>query len=62
MGFDGILLNTAVAKAAEPVAMAKAFADAIDAGHAAFGAGLMKQKQTASPSTPTIGQPFWHQK
>ncbi len=61
MGFDGILLNTAVAKAQNPPLMAEAFADAIDAGRKAFKAGLMTSRQTASPSTPTIGQPFWHQ-
>jgi thiazole synthase len=62
MGFDGILLNTAVAKAHNPPLMAEAFADAIDAGRKAYHAGLMQKRQTASPSTPTIGQPFWHQK
>lgn len=62
MGFDGILLNTAVAKAQNPARMASAFANAIDAGREAFEAGLMVQRQTASPSTPTIGQPFWHQR
>ena len=62
MGFDAVLLNTAVAKAAEPAVMAKAFADAIVAGRSAFEAGLMTTRQTAQPSTPTIGQPFWHQK
>lgn len=62
MGFDGILLNTAVAKAINPPLMAEAFADAIDAGRKAFKAGLMQQRQTASPSTPTLGQPFWHNK
>jgi thiazole synthase len=61
MGFDGILLNTAVAKAQQPALMAKAFADAIHAGRTAFTAGLMKTRQTASPSTPVVGQPFWHQ-
>lgn len=61
MGFDGILLNTAVAKAQQPALMAKAFADSIDAGRSAYLAGLMHKRQTASPSTPTIGQPFWHQ-
>src|SRR5690554_7672558 len=61
MGFDGILLNTAVAKAGNPALMASAFAGAISAGRAAFNAGLMQKRQTASPSTPTIGQPFWHQ-
>lgn len=62
MGFDAILLNTAVAKAQQPAAMARAFADAISAGRSAYRAGLMVKRQTASPSTPTIGQPFWHQK
>lgn len=62
MGFDGILLNTAVAKAQEPPLMAKAFANAICAGRDAWKAGLMHKRQTASASTPTIGQPFWHQK
>lgn len=61
MGFDGVLLNTAVAKAHTPPLMAEAFADAIDAGRKGFKAGLMTRRQTASPSTPTIGQPFWHQ-
>lgn len=61
MGFDGILLNTAVAKAQTPPKMAAAFANAIDAGRLAFKAGLMHKRQTASPSTPVVGQPFWHQ-
>ena len=61
MGFDAVLLNTAVAKAADPVLMAKAFAAAIESGRSAYLAGLMVKRQTASPSTPTIGQPFWHQ-
>jgi thiazole synthase len=60
MGFDGVLLNTAVAKAGNPPLMARAFAEAIAAGRAAYRAGLMQKRQTASPSTPTIGQPFWH--
>lgn len=62
MGFDAVLLNTAVAKAQQPALMARAFAAAIRAGRDAFRAGLMVKRQTASPSTPTIGQPFWHQK
>ncbi len=62
MGFDGVLLNTAVAKAHDPVAMAKAFAGAVASGRQAFDAGLMVKRQTASPSTPTVGQPFWHQR
>lgn len=61
MGFDGILLNTAVAKAHQPPLMADAFAQAIIAGRKAYKAGLMTRRQTASASTPTIGRPFWHQ-
>lgn len=62
MGFDAVLLNTAVARAQQPAVMAKAFAQAIQAGRQAFRAGLMTRRQTAQPSTPTIGQPFWHRK
>lgn len=61
MGFDAVLLNTAVAKAQQPALMALAFADAIRAGRNGYRAGLMVKRQTASPSTPTVGQPFWHQ-
>ncbi|MYM61778.1 thiazole synthase [Pseudomaricurvus sp. HS19] len=61
MGFDAVLLNTAVAKASNPVLMARAFGAAVEAGHDAWRAGLMEKAQTASPSTPTLGQPFWHQ-
>lgn len=57
MGFDAVLLNTAVAKAADPVLMAQAFAMAIEAGHHAFSAGLMEQRDMASPSTPVVGTP-----
>lgn len=62
MGYDAVLLNTAVAKAQQPPLMARAFARAIESGRDAYRAGLMQKRQTASPSTPTIGQPFWHQK
>ncbi len=61
MGYDGILLNTAVAQAVDPVAMAGAFAQAVAAGRSAFLAGAMDKRQTAQPSTPTLGTPFWHQ-
>jgi thiazole synthase len=59
MGFDGVLLNTAVAKAGDPVRMAEAFARAIDAGRAAFESGLMGQRDMAQPSTPVAGTPFF---
>lgn len=61
LGFDGVLLNTAVATAIRPEIMAKAFKTAIEAGHAAFEAGLMHQRDVAVPSTPTVGVPFWHE-
>lgn len=55
MGFDAVLLNTAVAKAADPVAMARAFGRAVEAGRTAFEAGLMPRRDMASPSTPVLG-------
>ena len=60
LGYDAVLLNTAVAKAIDPVAMASAFRLAVDAGRAAFEAGLMTPRDFASPSTPVVGTPFWH--
>ncbi len=61
MGFDGVLLNTAVAKAHEPAAMAQSFSMSMAAGRAAYRAGLMPKRQTAQASTPVLDQPFWHQ-
>jgi thiazole synthase len=60
MGFDAVLLNTAVATSQQPETMASAFAQSIKAGRSAYSAGLMESRQTASPSTPVVGQPFWH--
>jgi len=59
-GYDGILLNTAVALATDPVAMAVAFAGATQAGRAAYLAGAMQPQVAAQPSTPVLGTPFWH--
>ena len=56
LGFDAVLLNTAVAGAGDPPAMAEAFAKAIDAGRQAFGAGLLEPRDMAVPSTPVIGK------
>ena len=61
LGYDGILLNSAVALAQEPVRMAKAFALAVEAGRMGYEAGAMQERELASPSTPTVGTPFWHQ-
>lgn len=60
LGYDAVLLNTAVARADDPVAMAHAFRLAVDAGRAAYEAGLMTPRDFASPSTPVVGTPFWH--
>ena len=56
LGYDAVLLNTAVAKAGDPVAMAQAFAKAVEAGRAAFLAGPMEMRDMAAPSTPLIGK------
>ena len=60
-GFDGVLLNTAVALAQDPVRMAGAFASATQAGRAAYVSGVMPEHDSAQPSTPVLGTPFWHQ-
>lgn len=60
MGYDAVLLNTAVAKAKEPVLMASAFNKAVKAGREAYLAGAMPSRELAQPSTPTLGMPFWH--
>lgn len=61
LGYDGVLLNSAIALANDPVKMAQAFKYAIEAGRLGYEAGTMQQREFASPSTPTIGTPFWHQ-
>jgi thiazole synthase len=61
LGYDGILLNTAVAEALEPAQMAAAFAEAINAGRLAYEAGVMPKREMAKPSTPTLDQPIWQQ-
>jgi thiazole synthase len=60
LGFDAVLLNTAIAKADDPVVMASAFRAAVEAGRLGFEAGLMEPRDLASPSTPVVGTPFWH--
>ncbi|WP_108880824.1 thiazole synthase [Anderseniella sp. Alg231-50] len=56
LGFDAVLLNTAVARAGDPVAMARAFAQAVEAGSMAHGADPMEARDMASPSTPVLGK------
>ena len=58
LGYDAVLLNTAVAKAGDPVRMALAFAKAIEAGRTAYEADPMEMRDMAAPSTPVLGKAF----
>jgi thiazole synthase len=58
LGFDAVLVNTAVAQARDPVQMAAAFALAVEAGAAARLAGPIEPRDMAAPSTPLIGTAF----
>jgi len=59
LGYDAVLLNTAIAKAGDPERMAAAFACAVEAGRLAYHAGIMPPREMASPSTPVAGTPFF---
>ncbi len=54
-GVDGILMNTALAEARDPVGMATAMRHAVDAGRGAYLAGRMPRREVAVPSTPSEG-------
>ena len=56
LGFDAVLLNTAVAMANDPVGMAGAFRQAVSAGRAAYQAGMIEKRDMAVPSTPVFGK------
>jgi len=58
LGFDAVLLNSAVAHARDPVQMARAFKLGIEAGRLAWEAGIMAQQDMAVASTPVTGRPF----
>lgn len=51
LGYDGVLVNSAIAKAIDPILMAKAFALAVDSGHLSYQAGPMPESETAIAST-----------
>jgi thiazole synthase len=55
LGADGVLLNTAVAEAGDPITMARAMDLAVQAGRLAFEAGRMPRRLTASASSPLAG-------
>lgn len=58
LGFDAVLLNSAVAQAGDPVRMAAAFAHAVRGGWLGHGAGLIAAQDMAVASTPVGGRPF----
>ncbi|MCC6222833.1 MAG: thiazole synthase [Thermoleophilia bacterium] len=55
LGADAVLVNTAIARAGDPVAMARGFRLAVEAGRAAHLAGIMDEGVQAAPSSPTGG-------
>ena len=55
MGVDGVLVNTAVAVAEDPVLMAMAFARGVEAGRLAWRAKGGKESPTANASSPLTG-------
>ncbi|MEM6375716.1 MAG: thiazole synthase [Pseudomonadota bacterium] len=58
LGYDAVLLNTAVSRAGDPVMMASAMARAVEAGRMAFESGPVEPRDMAEPSTPIIGKAF----
>jgi thiazole synthase len=59
LGCDGVLMNTAIAGAQDPVAMARAMKLAVEAGRLAFKAGRISKKLYATASSPISGIPDW---
>ena len=55
LGCDGVLINSAIAKAKRPVLMAKAFKDAVISGRKSFLAGRMEKNYIGIPSSPSKG-------
>jgi thiazole synthase len=55
LGCDGVLMNTAIAEAKDPVAMARAMKLATEAGRLAYLAGRMQKRRYADPSSPLAG-------
>jgi len=55
LGCDGVLMNTAIAEAKDPVLMARAMKAAVEAGRLAYLAGRMQKRLYADPSSPLAG-------
>ena len=62
LGFDGVLLNTSIARCDDPAKMAKAMYHALISGRLAYLSGAISERETAVASTPVIGTPFWQSK
>ena len=58
LGYDAVLVNSAVALAHDPVSMARAFRLAIEGGRLAHEAGIMARQEMAVATTPVTGRPF----
>ena len=58
LGCDGVLMNTAIAAAQQPILMASAMKKAVEAGREAFLAGRMPRKRMANASSPETGYFF----
>ena len=56
LGCDGVLMNTAIAGARDPIRMARAMKLAVQAGRDAYLAGRRPKRQAASPSSPMAGR------
>jgi thiazole synthase len=59
LGCDGVLMNTAIAGARDPVAMARAMKLAVEAGRLAYKSGRISKKLYATASSPLEGVPDW---
>ena len=55
LGYDGVLMNTAIAEAKDPIKMARAMKHAIIAGRLSYLAGRMPKRRYADPSSPLAG-------
>ena len=62
LGFDGVLLNTSIARCDNPVQMAHAMQHAVVSGRLAYHAGAILERETAVATTPIVGTPFWQSK
>ena len=58
LGYDAVLINSAVAHALDPVGMARAFRLAIEAGRLGYRSGLLAPQPMAVATTPVAGRPF----